>query len=180
METIPFGHFIDVFGHTLGAFTDLSAMRGRFYEQVLQVDSGTMIPKSANDQLLVQGALENGALASIHFRGGTSRGANFYWEINGSEGDLVITSPMGQMQLAPLSLSGGRGLDTALTTLPIPASYIQAAIPEGYSWNVGHLYVALARRLRGEDITLPDFRIALANHRLIERIEAAAGVTSGT
>jgi hypothetical protein len=28
---------------------------------------------------------------SIHFRGGVSRGTNFLWEINGTDGDLQVT-----------------------------------------------------------------------------------------
>jgi hypothetical protein len=35
-------------------------------------------------------------------------GQNLRWEINGSDGDLVLTSATGNLQVADLSLAGGR------------------------------------------------------------------------
>ena len=174
MTTIPFGHFVDAFTHLLGDFKQVSALQGRHYDQVTLIETGELLPKSAPDQLLVQGQLESEAFASIHYRGGSSRQTNLLWEINGTEGDLLISSPMGQMQLAPLTLQGGRAQDTALTELSLPSGYADPAIPTGIPWNVGHLYAEIAGRLRSSQGSPPDFRAALANHRLIERIELAA------
>ncbi|WP_375714150.1 hypothetical protein [Rhizobium sullae] len=41
------------------------------------------------------GKLISGALVTSHFRGGLSRATNFHLEINGSRGDLLLTSPVG-------------------------------------------------------------------------------------
>ena len=49
-------------------------------------------PKNAEDQILVIGQLESGAAASVHYRGGLSRGTNLLWEINGTEGDIQVTA----------------------------------------------------------------------------------------
>lgn len=175
METVPFGHFIDAFCHCLGPFTELSVVKHRFYEQAMLMDTGEMLPKTAHDQLAVHGQLENGAVASIHYRGGISRGANFYWEINGDEGDLVITSDMGQMQLAELKLRGARGQE-ALESLQVDAAV--PGVPKGYPWNVGHLYAALAPSLCGSATTAPnwttDFHDAVKLHRFLKRVDQAA------
>ncbi len=45
--------------------------------------------------LVVSGTLENGTVVAAHFRGGLSRGTNFRIEINGTKGDLILTSPVG-------------------------------------------------------------------------------------
>jgi predicted dehydrogenase len=52
---------------------------------------------TAADQVAVRGVLESGAVASVHFRGGMSRATNFHWEINGTDGDLVLTGGSGHL-----------------------------------------------------------------------------------
>lgn len=178
METVPFGHFVDAFSYCLSPFAEVSALQSRFYDQTLLIETGAMVPKTANDQLLVQGRLRDGAVASLHYRGGMAKATNLHWEINGSEGDLLITAPLGHMQLAPLQLRGARGQEQALADLEIPASYIRPEIPQGFGWNVGHLYAALAPSLRDPEIEPPqwtaNFHDANRVHHLIEGIERAA------
>lgn len=77
------------------------------------------------DQMVASGRLPGGAVATVHYRGGTSRGTSFRWEINGTEGDLVLTAPVGHPQLSPLALEGGRGTSTALTPLTVPEAYVR-------------------------------------------------------
>ena len=47
------------------------------------------------------------------------------WEINGSKGDLILTAPIGQVQLTDLKLEGGRGEDTTVSEMAIPSSYYE-------------------------------------------------------
>jgi len=54
--------------------------------------TGESKPMNADDQVCVTGLLEGGAALSIHYRGGSSRGTNLFWEINGTEGDLQVTA----------------------------------------------------------------------------------------
>lgn len=178
MATVPFGHFIDAFAYCLSPLAEVAALESRFYEQTLLIETGQMVPKLANDQLLVQAKLQSGAVAAIHYRGGMSKASNLHWEINGTEGDLVISGPLGHLQLSPLTLQGARGNDTALAERPVPASYIDARIPQGMGWNVGHVYAALAPALRDAAQALPpvvtDFAHAVGVHRVVETVERAA------
>ena len=48
----------------------------------------------ADDQVVVAGRLEIGAVLSVHFRGG-EEGTGLMWEINGTKGDLKITGNFG-------------------------------------------------------------------------------------
>lgn len=180
METVPFGHFSDAFAYCLSPFAEVSALQSKLFDQTFVIETQKMTPKTANDQLVVQGRLADGAVASIHYRGGVAKGTNLLWEINGTEGDLVVTSPMfGHLQLAPLTLRGARGQEQmAVADLEIPASYVNAAIPQGFGWNVGHLYAAIAPALRDPEVALPDgvadFHAAVKVHRFIETVEKAA------
>ena len=178
MLTVPFGHFIDAFAYCLSPLAEISALESRFYEQTLLIETGQMVPKLANDQLLVQGRLRSGAVAALHYRGGMSKASNLHWEINGTDGDLVVSGPLGHLQLAPLTLRGARGQEQALADLELPASYVNPAIPQGMGWNVGHLYAAIAPGLRDASAALPawvaDFDAAIGVHKVIEGVERAA------
>ncbi|XHM63821.1 hypothetical protein ACE6JH_26350 [Streptomyces nigra] len=68
---------------------------------------------TASDQVVDLGRLPGGAVVTVHNRGGLSRATNFRWEINGAEGDLVVSAPVGHPQPSPLTLEGGRGTSTA-------------------------------------------------------------------
>lgn len=119
--------------------------------------------------------------ASVFYRGGTSRGDNFRWEINGTQGDLVLTAPWGNIQVTDLTLQGGFGTDTAVAPMEGPAAY-PADIPAGLTGparNVAALYTDLARDLREGTRLAPDFTYAHTRHQLLAAIESASreGVT---
>jgi predicted dehydrogenase len=171
MKTVPFGHFIDTFVHCLGEFSQLSADEANFYTQATVVDTGEVRPKTSSDQLLVQGRLRNGASASIHYRGSVSRASNFHWEINGSDGDLLLTSGMGQMQLADITLQGGRGQDQGLQPLAVPAVFQRPGMPSGYAANVYGVYAKLIESLRGSGPAPADFHDAVRAHQLLAAVD---------
>src|SRR5690606_15778667 len=107
--TIPFGHTVDALCYCLGELGEVSATLARVrkhyavlppelylpmtaHEQYALRERGEPRAGTAPDQVAVSGVLAGGAVASLHFRGGASRGTNLLWEINGTEGDLQITS----------------------------------------------------------------------------------------
>ena len=59
----------------------------------------------------------SGAVASIHHRGGTSRGVNLLWRSSGTEGDLQIVDRAGHGTTQNLQLWGARRDDNALQAL---------------------------------------------------------------
>ena len=174
-------HALDPLHHVLGEFDALEAnlVRGRTSATV--VEDGSAIAVTAPDQIAVIGTLASGAAASIFYRGGTSRGDNFRWEINGTDGDLVLTSPWGNVQTAPLTLSGGRGEATGVTGLTVPEEYlvdVPEALRDGPAKALAQLYADLARDLASGSRTVPDLEHALRRHRLIDAIRGASAFTA--
>src|SRR5207247_10544946 len=105
-------------------------------------------PRNADDQVSVTGLLEGGAALSIHYRGGSSRGTNFLWEINGTEGDLQVTADGGQAQIFDLTVRGGNGAQSSLEVLPVPPQYRFSA-QRGPAANVAQESAHFARASRG-------------------------------
>jgi predicted dehydrogenase len=120
MLTIPFGHTVDGLAAALGEPAVQHATLATRRAQVRDADSGDMVPMTAADQIAVTAVLPGGAVLSAHYRGGRSRGANLRWEINGTDGDLVIEAPSGHLQMALPTVLGGHGRDRALAPLEVP------------------------------------------------------------
>lgn len=175
LMTIPFGHAVDAMCHALGEFASLSALAAIRQPKVTQLETGQVWDKRTPDQLVVSGTLESGAVATVHYRGGTSRGSNFVWEINGTKGDLRIEAAGGHAQMFDLTLSGGFGADKKLKPLDIPASY--RWVPDdaaGLATNVAQVYRKLSDALSGKAPTGMDFGVAVKRHRMLAAIEQAA------
>ena len=88
--TIAGGHSLDALCYCLSDFRELSAVVATQRPRATIIETGETIEMTAPDQVLVHGTLENGAVASVHISGGTARGPAFLFEIQGTEGDLVI------------------------------------------------------------------------------------------
>lgn len=193
MLTIPFGHTVDALCYCLGEFHELSAtaaVRRETYtllndgislpltahDQYACIGSGETLPVTVPDQLAVDGVLDNGVVVSIHFRGGSSRGTNLLWEINGTEGDLQVTGVGGLVEMLDLFLAGGRALDPTVQPLEIPPEYrwVPANAPTGFGFNVAQAYARLARDIREGTHTSPTFEQALTRHRMLSAVVAAA------
>jgi predicted dehydrogenase len=137
--------------------------------------TGESKPMTAEDQVAVTGLLEGGAAFTIHYRGGSSRGTNLLWEINGTEGDLQLTAAGGQAQIYELDVRGGKGAQSSLEILPVPQRYRWAPpqVP-GPSTNVAQAYARFARDYREGTHFCPTFADAVTRHRMLNAIETAA------
>jgi len=101
MLSIALGHAVDGLCHCLGEVRELSATMTVRRQSSTVAEAGESEPMTAEDQVCVTGLLEGGAALSVHYRGGTSRGTNLLWEINGTEGDLQLTSAGGREEGPP-------------------------------------------------------------------------------
>lgn len=174
--TIPFGHAVDALCWCLGDIDALSATMATRRPRIQVVDSGETLDRTVADELAVSGILEGGALAAVHYRGSPSPGDNLLWRINGSKGELMLRADHGHLQIATPALTGAGEGDEAFTELAIPERYRPApAAPAGPAWNVAQAYSRLAEDLTTGSATLPTFDDAVANHRLLARVEVAAG-----
>jgi predicted dehydrogenase len=175
--TSPAMHALDALHATLGDFSSLTAQLASARSQATVVEDGGVVPFTVPDQIAVAGTLAGGVTASVFYRGGASRGDNFHWEINGSDGDLVLSSPAwGNMQVADLTLEGGRGDDSAVSKLVVPEHYT-ADLPGELSRQasgVAALYARFAADLRDGTRTTPGFAHALTRHQEIDAIERAS------
>jgi predicted dehydrogenase len=133
------------------------------------------MPLSVPDQIMVAGKLTNGAAVSAHFRGGLSRGTNFHVEVNGTCGDLIITSPVGYVGIGGTRLAGARG-DEALHELKIPPSFDPHHELEEPARSMAAAYARLASdKIRGTRLS-PTFDDAVELHQLIDTIERSGSL----
>lgn len=174
--TVPFGHSVDVLTMVLGEFTDLTAVTATRRPEVRNAETGETATMTAEDQIAVAGVLEGGAVASLHFRGGRSRGLGFHWEINGTDGDITVTQDLAHPQFGRVALRGARGDETELAELAVPASYrrVQGLDEDEDGYNVAHAYVQILGDLTEGTGVAPDFAHGVRRHRLLEDIERAA------
>lgn len=172
--TIPFGHTIDALCWVLGEFREVSATLAVQRDTFVVQETGETRSNDTDDQIVVGGILENGAVASAHYRSSHARGTRLLWEINGTEGDLRITGPSGHIQMSDLTLCGGRGEDQSLSEMTVPASY--RTVPPELDGKVVTVAEAYARFAKGPDASdpVPDFDEAVKRHRLIDAIERSS------
>ncbi|HVX23148.1 MAG TPA: Gfo/Idh/MocA family oxidoreductase [Acidimicrobiales bacterium] len=209
MLTVTGGHLLDAVRSCLGDLHDVRALiaqrrrsvavlevsdveRCRRFEAVVasrgsqsSVPGNVVVPQDERptavaDQIAVAAVLDNGAVFSIHLRGGQFRTTNFLWEINGTEGDLQVTAGGGTIQIYPLTIRGARGATSELVELPVPEEYLDRRLAglSGAARNVGYLYRDIADDVREGSRTAPDFSTAVEVHHLLETISAAAGTGS--
>ncbi|MGW0830575.1 Gfo/Idh/MocA family protein [Streptomyces prunicolor] len=175
--TVPTGHALDALTYVLGDITDVTATLGIGRGVVQIADEGAIVPVTAPDHIAVTAGLQSGAIASVFYRGGLSRAGDLRWEINGTSGDLLLTSPManGNIQATELTLAGASAPEKTLSRLelPRPAHPELAAIPVGPARNVAALYAAFAEDLAKDSREVPDFAHALTIQTLIAEIQAA-------
>lgn len=175
--SVPTMHALDALQFVLGDLADIRAASAVRRPLVTLADTKQQIPSTTADHIAIAATLKSGAVASIFYRGGVSRGENFRWEINGSEGDLVLTSPIGNLQVLAPTLLGAQGAQTTVAPLTVPPEYDLAVnAPDGPAANVARLYAAFAADLRNgaPGATAPDFAHALRLHRTLDRITSAA------
>jgi predicted dehydrogenase len=173
MLAIGLGHAADALCYCLGEIRELSATMALRRKSFTIATTGESKPMTAEDQVAVTGLLESGPAFSIHYRGGSSRGTNFLWEINGTEGDLQITADGGQAQIFDLTVRGGKGTQSSLEILPVPQEYRLSPL-RGPALNVAQAYARFARDYHEGTALCPTFDEAVTRHRMINAIETAA------
>jgi predicted dehydrogenase len=179
MLTVPVGHTVDVLTMVLGEFSRLTATTASRRTAARNRETDEVKPMNVEDQVGLSGTLTSGAVAAIHFRGGTSRGTNFLWEINGTEGDLLVTLDAPPIvQLTRATLRGGRADQTTLSELAVPSRYERVPAFAGrqheMAYNLAHAYEQLYRDLREGTALTPDFAHAVRRHRLLDDIQRSA------
>ena len=167
LVTIPFGHAVDALCFVLGEFSSLQATLAVNQKESSVVDKTgreiRKIPKTSHDFVAVQGNLANGGVASIVYQGGTSTtGKDFYWEINGTEGSVVMEGPSGHIQMFEPTLK----FVSSKKDAKLEEVVLEKA--QDFSYNVGSAYDAFRGIGNGGHLTT--FEDAVIRHRMIEAI----------
>jgi predicted dehydrogenase len=210
MRTVTGGHLLDAVRSCLGDLHDIRALvtqrrrsvavldvaeveRCRRFEAVVAAPGldaseagGNVVvaledrPTAVADQIAMVGLLDDGAVLSVHLRGGQFRSTNFLWEINGTDGDLQVSAGGGTIQIYPTSIRGARGATSELVEIPVPDRYLEPTLAglSGAALNVGYLYQAIAGDLHDGTTSAPDFRTAVEVHRLLDAVADAGGTGS--
>ncbi|GGC37642.1 oxidoreductase [Novosphingobium marinum] len=167
--TIGVGHALDPLEFCLGRIEEVQTLSGLRREEIHFVENSKTVKATAEDQWVIAARLESGAVASIHYRGGQAGGQNLRWEINGTEGDLVLSSDFGQMQPMTLALAGAKGGERP-EPMEIPPEYMLAGDLPDPALNVAQAWALFVSG--SEDAAT--FEDALHMHRLIDAIDQSA------
>ncbi|GGG68244.1 Gfo/Idh/MocA family protein [Paenibacillus radicis (ex Gao et al. 2016)] len=175
------GHSLDALTYIAGQFIELSAMMENQYKQAKIIGTDEIVEKTSDDQILIQGKLEGGTVASVHIQGGAQH-PGLYLEVSGEKGTLVLQNQKGSIQMGPYSLKGGRRIEgeplAALDELHVPESFVR--VPASISQQGGPLVnVAAAHQRFAQDIQngtaqMPDFKAAVDIHHLLDAVAKAA------
>jgi predicted dehydrogenase len=178
--SVSVGHALDALTFVLGDVDAVTATVG-IGQREIHIAEGAPIRSTTPDQVAVTAALHSGAVASIFYRGGLSRAGDLRWEINGTDGDVLVTSPAanGNIQATELVLAGGRGSDRNVEAIRVPEGDTGAGLG-GPARNVAGLYAAFARDLSEGTSVAPSFSDAVHLHRLIDRIAGGASIAGVT
>jgi len=178
MMTIPFAQTIDGLEFVLGRFEKIAAQVATRNKFVLIEDTKRKAPMLVHDQIILNGTLANGTVCSVHYSGGESKSNNFSWEIKGTKGEIVITSPIGHLQFGKLevkaSFNGG-----PLSTLEIPAGYHPnegglPGIDADLSRAVYYGYQEIAADIANGTSNFPTFNYAVKRHKFLDEMIHAA------
>lgn len=174
MLTIPVAHTLAAVEDVLGRITSVQALMGSGRNEALVLETQEILPMHARDQIMMMGEMASGAAISLHYRGGLPKGVGLYWEIHGSEGDLVIHAANGHAQMVQLSLHGSKSEDVDLQPLVVPAADLKDWPPLAAQRNVAIMYKKMANDIRTGSRTATTFADAVRLHQIVEAMEASS------
>jgi predicted dehydrogenase len=133
-----------------------------------------MVDVTSPDNILVNGTLENGAIASVHVASIPWAGNGLTMEIFGRNGTLKATSG-GSTNVGSVNLEGAQGSnDLAEIDIPAHHTYVSEETPKGAPFNVGQMYEQFGRGIQGEDSSYPDFYTSVELHVLLDAIRQSS------
>ena len=179
--TVPGGHSLDAMQFCFGAFQDVSALITTQHKETEIIGTGRIVPVTSPDQVLLAGSLANGAVISAHIKADMAVPMGVRLEVNGSEGDLLVTSrtvegrdPVG-IQRAELVLSRARRGTRTYAEMPVPMDdVLPRDLEGGPAFYTARLLAGLAEGIRTGGETEPSFADGLACHLLLDAVQRAA------
>lgn len=174
--TIANGHVIDALRFIAGDFTRVAAMVTTQSPKWFETDTKTWVDVTSPDNVLVNGKLKGGAVASVHVGAVPWAGPGLRMEIFGREGTLIATGNVSSQRGETLRLRGAhKGHELQELEFPADFAFVPADFHTGDPYNVGQMYALFARAIReGGNPALPTFETAVGLHRFIDQIKQAS------
>lgn len=172
MLSIVLGHALEPLAQVLGEFESVSAVVANQRRDRLQLEAGSVHANDAPDEIAVVGLLESGIVASMHYSAGIPPGSAMAWEIQGTEGSLLVESKAAAyLHLGDLTITLRR--PTQILQMPVPPAYLSNS-PSGVAAGVARMYSQLVADLADGTSQVPDFETAVSRHRVLDAISTAA------
>ncbi|KAF2622536.1 NAD-binding Rossmann fold oxidoreductase family protein [Macroventuria anomochaeta] len=185
--TIPFGHAVDALCYVLGEIKDISATLANLLPKLDLVGKdgkpAGKVKKTAHDHVSITGQLENGGgVVNVTYAGGLSRSnRDFYWEIIGTEGTLVLEGPTmgGHVQMYQPTIKLARSdpqvaLYGATSDAKQELEAVEVEKASEMSFNVGRAWDAWAGVGLDKGHHVTTFENALLRHKMIDAIYRSA------
>ena len=147
--TISFGYVIDAMCMCLGEFAEVSALVANRVPKWHETDTDRMVDVTSPDNVMVNGTVTSGAVVSAHVSVVPWLGSDYFMEVYGREGTLVLKASE-HPQLGGLLLLGGKGSDSELHELPIPErlTWVPESVPTGPAFNVAQMWSRFADAIK--------------------------------
>ena len=172
--TIAAGHTLDTLAFVLGEFSELSAWVRTQHSPLRLTDTGEEVSVTSPDHVLVQGVLENGALASVYVASVPGYVTGGRLEIYGTEGTILVTSPE-SLHRGVVTVRGSQnGRAPEELTVPDHYRWVPAGVPEAAPLNVAQLYRLFSGAIREGKTGYPDFQDAATRYRLLDAVTRAS------
>ncbi|MDB5296620.1 MAG: putative oxidoreductase [Phycisphaerales bacterium] len=169
-------HFGDVLFRSVGFPDKLTAVVANQFPFVTVEETGRRVPTTRPDAAAVVGTLEGGGLFAVQIEGGQRHRTGLQIDITGTGGVLRVTNPLAFENKEDNAVEGANGGGSSLAPLPVPAEYrpLDGSGLDASTRDVAYLYAAYARDRRTGTSEASDFRDAVRQHRLIDRIVRAS------
>jgi predicted dehydrogenase len=175
--TIATGHVIDALRFVVGNFARVSCMLTTQARQWLETDTKKMVDVTSPDNILVNGKLASGAVASVHVAAVPWAGGGVRLVIYGREGTLVATGNVSTQRGEMLRVQGAKR-SHELKDLPLPERFLHVPpeFPRGDPFNVGQMYSLFAEAIRSgkKPERLPTFDTAVDLHRFLDTMRQSS------
>jgi predicted dehydrogenase len=173
--TIAFGHVVDALRFVAGDFARVRSLVTTQSPRWYETDTQKTIEVTSPDNVLVNGVLVSGAVASVHVGAVPWAGSGFRMEVFGREGTLVVTGNVSSQRGETLRLRGARGTNE-LADLELPERFfaVPTDFPRGDPFNVGQMYSLFAESIRAGESVAPTFETAVGLHRFLDAVRQSS------
>ena len=179
--TIPGGHTLDTLQFCFGRFDQVSALLATQHKECEIIGTNRTVPVTSPDQVIVTALLANGAVLNAHIKADMATPIGVSLELNGTDGDLLLTSytlpgqdPVG-LQRAELTLQRSRRGTKEYDEIPVAIDDPSLRdVPRGAPFYSARLLTNLADAIRNDTDARPSFADAVACHELLDTVQRAA------